>query len=194
MGLRLMAKSVMLAMRSKVRFSVFTAIYTVLVFWMALELQNYLDDLEANATTANWQMLIIAIFASVVLSILYAWIIVNYRRTEIATLKCIGWNNGDIQTLIIGEILWVSAIAVFITMEVLIHYAAGVNYYWYQEFLKPNNGLDIIEYTTNTKPMLLIWNVVYTVLLFMVSQVVGILVMYNKVLKLRPIIALRIVK
>jgi len=36
--------------------------------------------------------------------------------------------------------------------------------------------------------------VVYTVLLFMVSQVVGILVMYNKVLKLRPIIALRIVK
>ena len=194
MGLRLIAKSVMLAMRSKVRFGVFTAIYTVLVFWMALELQSYLDALDANANTANWQMLIIAMFASVVLSILYAWIIVNYRRTEIATLKCIGWNNGDIQTLIIGEILWVSAIAVFITMEVLIHYAAGVNYYWYQEFLKPNNGLDIIEYTTNTKPMLLIWNVVYTVLLFMVSQVVGILVMYNKVLKLRPIIALRIVK
>ena len=89
MSFRLVGKSIMLAMPSRRRFIVFTIIYTVLVFWMALSMESF-------EGTQNWYQLGIALVASIVLSILYAWIIINYRKTEIATLKCIGWTNGNI--------------------------------------------------------------------------------------------------
>ncbi len=41
MSFRLVGKSIMLAMRSRRRFIVFTIIYTVLVFWMALSMEKF---------------------------------------------------------------------------------------------------------------------------------------------------------
>jgi ABC-type antimicrobial peptide transport system permease subunit len=175
----------MLAMRARRRFIVFTLIYTVLVFWMAFSLENYM---YGGGTV---EFLVIAIVASVVLSVLYAWIIINYRRMEIATLKCIGWTNGNIRTIIVGEILWVSSIAILIVAEVLIHYAAGMNYYYYQNRA---SFFSVENYADASKPFLQIWSVLLTILIFIAAQVIGILLMYNKVLKLRPIVALRVMK
>lgn len=189
MGLRLIGKAITLAMRSRRRFIVFTLIYTVLVFWMAYSLENYL---YGTRTTSDLNMLILALFASIVLAILYAWIIINYRRMEIATLKCIGWTNGNIRAIILGEILWVSTIAVLFVSEFLIHYAAVMNYYTFQNW--NDLSLDYTEYRAQTQPFLQIKSVAITIAIFIVAQVVGILVMYNKILKLRPIVALRVMK
>jgi ABC-type antimicrobial peptide transport system permease subunit len=152
---------------------------------MAFSLEQYLEG------QSDVYMLVIAILASVTLSILYAWIIINYRRMEIATLKCIGWTNGDIRTLIVGEIVWVSTIAFIIVGEILIHFAAAMNYYTYQNFV---TGISVEEYRQMVRPLLQIWNVVYTAIIFLTAQVIGILLMYNKILKLRPIVALRHLK
>jgi predicted lysophospholipase L1 biosynthesis ABC-type transport system permease subunit len=184
MGMRLVGKSIVLGMRSRRRFIVFTIFYTVLVFWMAISWEGFLS-------AQNWYMLATSLIASIVLAILYAWIIINYRKTEIATLKCIGWTNGNIRTLIVGEILWVSFIAFVVVAEILIHYAAAVNYYWSQ-----NSGSvpDLSTFETNVKPFLDIVPVVVTFAVFLVAQIIGILVLNNKLLKLRPIVALRVIK
>jgi ABC-type antimicrobial peptide transport system permease subunit len=171
-------KSGTIAVRARTRFIVFTIIYTVLVFWLALNVEENFFAADAE-TQGNLYLFIIAVSASVVLSILYAWILINYRKKEIATLKCIGWTNADIRTLIVGEILWVTIISVVAVAEVLIHYAAIMNY--------ANPGV-------YTEPLLGILSVVVTVGVFIISQVLGILLVYRKILKLRPIVALRVLK
>lgn len=176
MGFRIFMKSGTIAVRARTRFIVFTIIYTVLVFWLALNVQeNFFAD---ETDGANLYLFIIAISASIVLSVLYAWILINYRKKEIATLKCIGWTNADIRTLIVGEILWVTILSVVIVAEVLIHYSAFMNY----------------THTTYTAPLLDIVSVLVTVGVFIFSQILGILLVYRKILKLRPIVALRVLK
>lgn len=182
MGFRIFMKSGTIAVRARSRFIVFTMIYTVLVFWLAYNVQDLFfegADLD-NLQPRQLILFSIAVFASIVLSVLYAWILINYRKKEIATLKCIGWTNADIRTLIVGEILWVTIISVFIVAEILIHYSAIMNY-----------AAEIGEYTA---PLLGIWSVVATIALFIVSQILGILLVYRKILKLRPIVALRVLK
>ena len=45
-----------------------------------------------------------------------------------------------------------------------------------------------------TEPLLHLLPIVITFGTFLISQVIGILIMYNKILKLRPIVALRVLK
>src|SRR5512136_2952460 len=98
--MRLFGKAIKLTLRSRKRYSVFTATYTVLMIWTCLSLQSMFDG-----TATDIYQTMVALFASIFLSILYSWIIVNYRRTEIATLKCVGYTNANVRTLIIGEIV-----------------------------------------------------------------------------------------
>jgi ABC-type antimicrobial peptide transport system permease subunit len=184
MGLRLVGKSIVLAMRSRGRFIAFTMMYTVLMLWMSINWEN--------RDTAQIY-LVYAILSTVILSILYAWIIINYRRKEIATLKCIGYTNANIRTIIIGELVWVTSVAFVIVAEFLIHYAAAMNYYFYQN--TSSLGItSISDYRDNTQPFLQIPTVFITLAIFLASQIIGILIMYSKILKLRPIVALRVLK
>jgi ABC-type antimicrobial peptide transport system permease subunit len=161
--------------------------YTVLMLWMSISSENQ----DESGPLYFWY----SIIATVCLSILYAWIVINYRRKEIATLKCIGYTNSNIRTFIVGELVWVTFVAFVIVAEFLIHYAAILNYYTYQNVM--NGNLDITtvdEYTAETKPFLQIPTVLYAFGIFLASQILGILVMYSKILKLRPIVALRVLK
>ena len=101
MGLRLWSKSVKLAMRSRRRFIAFTLMYTVLMVWMTWNFQLFIYD---NGD-ADVLLLVVSIVSTIILSILYAWIVINYRKNEIATLKCIGYKNSNIRTIIIGAIV-----------------------------------------------------------------------------------------
>jgi predicted lysophospholipase L1 biosynthesis ABC-type transport system permease subunit len=181
MVFRIFRKSGTIALRSRTRFIVFTAIYTVLVFLLA----NNINDIMKNGfqelvnNTRAFSLFLVVVFASVILAILYAWILINYRKKEIATLKCIGWTNGDIRTLIVGEIIWVTIISVIIVFEILIHYAAMMAY---------------AEAPTDNLILLNLWSVVITIAMFFAAQIIGILIMYRKILKLRPIVALRVLK
>ena len=93
-----------------------------------------------------------------------------------------------------GEILWVTAVAFIIVAEILIHYAAALNYWTYQNYQTITTIKTPADYASQVKPLLQLPSVLITFGLFIVAQVLGILVMYNKVLKLRPIVALRIIK
>lgn len=160
-------------MRSRKRFLVFTILYVALIIWMSYSLQ-----------TAEGVTLIIAIVSSVLSSILYAWLIIRFRRMEIATLKCVGYTNNDIRTVILGEIIWVSISSFIVVFELLIHFTAfeiiGM------EFI--NKSLD--DYEVFISPI----NLLITIGIFLLAQVAGILLAYRKILKLRPIVALRIMK
>ncbi len=163
----------MMSMRSRKRFLVFTVLYVALIIWMSFSLQ-----------TAEGVTLIIAIVSSVLSSILYAWLIIRFRRMEIATLKCVGYTNNDIRTVILGEIIWVSISSFIVVFELLIHFTAfqiiGM------EFV--NESLD--DYAVFISPL----NLIITIGIFLLAQVAGILLAYRKILKLRPIVALRIMK
>lgn len=165
----------MLSMRSKKRFIVFMLMYTALIIWMSYSLQN-----RSQASTIS---LVIAIVVSIILSILYAWIIIRFRSMEIATLKCVGYTNSNIRWIILGEIIWVSIVSFLIVSELLIHYLAIDAY---------------VLFTKGTPekiaPFINIQNLVITVAIFLIAQIGGITLAYRKILKLRPIIALRVMK
>ncbi|WP_457559286.1 FtsX-like permease family protein [Candidatus Harpocratesius sp.] len=190
MGLRLIGKSIKMAMRSRRRFIVFTLMYTVLMAWMASNFESFIYGDPASRTNQETLMLAISIVSTLILSILYAWIVINYRKREIATLKCIGYTNANIRTIIIGELMWVTFISFIFVAEVLIHTTASLTYFYSQ----PSNFPGFEDYSIKTRPLLSIWPIVITLAMFIVAQIMGILVMYSKILKLRPIVALRILK
>lgn len=162
----------MMSMRSKRRFAVFTMMYTALMIWMSYSLET------GSAGTSFW----IAMASSVVLSILYAWILINQEKLSIATLKCIGFTNNDIRTIIVGEIIWVTTVAFLIVSELLIHYAAIMVY------------LENVVPTIDASPFIGLVNLLITLGIFIAAQLVGISIAYSKALKLRPIVALRVMK
>ncbi|MCK5345868.1 MAG: hypothetical protein KAR20_20805, partial [Candidatus Heimdallarchaeota archaeon] len=125
MGLRLVRKSITLAMRSRRRFIVFTLMYTVLMVWMANNFQQYF---HVDDAVRNLLLLLVSIGSTILLAILYAFIVINYRKQEIATLKCIGFTNNNIRTIIVTELTWVSFLAFFFQAEVLIHTTAVMAY------------------------------------------------------------------
>ncbi len=177
--MRLFSKAIKLAMRSRRRYTVFTATYTVLMVWTCLSLQGMFNNPNADFTQT-----MVALFASIFLSILYSWIIVNYRRTEIATLKCVGYTNSNVRTLIIGEIVWTTLSGFFIALEILFHFLA----------ISALGNITLNTLPKIVTPPVSLLNLVITLGAFLAVQVIGMLLAYNRVLKVRPIMALRIMK
>ncbi|MCG7853325.1 MAG: FtsX-like permease family protein, partial [Methanosarcinaceae archaeon] len=173
------------------RFIAFLLMYTALMTWMSINLDFVVRKVEEGSIEgwADWSLLVYSILATVILSILYAWIVINYRKQEIATLKCLGYTNGNIRSIIITELMFVTFVAFALVLEFLIHQTAAVTYYWSQ--LAGANAADYVEGTT---PFLGIVSISITLGMFVFSQVIGIVVMYQKILKLRPIVALRVLK
>ena len=173
MAFRLFKKSVMMVLREKKQFTVFCLMYTILIFWTSYSIELVINTPGLGlASTSFFMALAIGIF----LSLLYSWIIVRRNSKTIATLKCIGWTNKDINSLISGFILFTTFIGFFIVIEVLFHYAAFFAY---------------IDPTTPTVPLVSLLPVFVTFIIFLLFQIMAILLANRKVLKVRPIIALR---
>ncbi|MHA2005975.1 MAG: FtsX-like permease family protein [Promethearchaeota archaeon] len=164
MAFRMWRKAVLLSLREKRVFTIFTLIYTTLIFTTSLFL-----ELEAD-------LYLVSIFfgVSLFLSLLYAWILVSRKRRVWATLKCIGYTNKNILSLISGMILFTTIMGFFIVIEVLFHYTAA------------------LAYLESTTPILIgLMPVIITSALFILVQILAFFLAYRKVLKVRPIIALK---
>ena len=172
MVFRLFKKSILMVLREKKQFTVFCLMYTILIFWTSYSIELVIEPGLGLASTSFFMALAIGIF----LSLLYSWIIVRRNSKTIATLKCIGWTNKDINSLISGFILFTTFIGFFIVIEVLFHYAAFFAY---------------IDPTTPTVPLVSLLPVFVTFIIFLLFQIMAILLANRKVLKVRPIIALR---
>ncbi len=177
MAFRLWKKAVLMTLREKKTFTVFILIYTSLIFLTSLFMQlAFNGGLEGNAG----YFVLIFFGVSLLLSLLYAWIIVARNRKTWATLKCIGYTNKNINSLVTGKIFFTTLIGFIIVIEVLFHYTAGVGY------------LQSANLVTEV-PLVLIdlLPVVFTFVLFLLAQVLAIILANRKIYKVRPIIALK---
>mgnify|MGYP001146765139 CR=1 FL=1 len=177
MVLRLFRKAILMSLRDKKLFIIFTLIYTSLIFLTSLFLELYL-----NTPLSNIALSFVFIFfgTSLFLSLLYAWIIVSRNRRTWATLKCIGYTNSDINSLVSGKILFTMFVGFFIVIELLFHYSAIMSYIT-TAFPGFNYKLTLIG----------LGPVVGTSALFIVVQIIAIIVANSRILKVRPIIALK---
>lgn len=162
-----------MVLREKKQFTVFCLMYTILIFWTSYSIELVIKTPGLGlASTSFFMALAIGIF----LSLLYSWIIVRRNSRTIATLKCIGWTNKDINSLISGFILFTTFVGFFIVIEVLFHYAAFFAY---------------IDPTTPTVPLVSLLPVFVTFIIFLFFQLSAILLANRKILRVRPIIALK---
>ena len=175
MAFRLFKKSILMVLRERKQFVVFCLMYTILIFWTSYSIELVLLGGGAGLASTSF---FIALGVGIFLSLLYSWIIVRRNSKTIATLKCIGWTNGDLNSLISGFILFTTIIGFFIVIEVLFHYAAIVAYL---------QAVGIIA----AKTLVSLLPVFATFLIFLFFQIIAILLANRKVLKVRPIIALK---
>ncbi|MFX1324723.1 MAG: FtsX-like permease family protein [Promethearchaeota archaeon] len=133
----------------------------------------------AIGQAANW---FLAIFfgTSLLLSLLYAWIVVSRKRRVWATFKCIGYTNKNIMALVSGMILFTTLVGFFVVIEVCFHYAAVYSY-----LTSANIDLEVPPVIIGLGP------VIITSALFILVQLIAFILAYRKVLKVRPIIALK---
>ncbi len=177
MAFRLWRKAILMTLREKRMFIIFTLIYTALIFLTSFFIHT---TFSTQGNTLSTYFVLIFFLVSLFLSLLYAWIIVARNRRTWATLKCIGYTNRDINTLVSGIILFTMIIGFFIVVEVLFHYAAVFTY-------AQSVGL----LTTLPSILINLLPVVLTFLMFLGVQLIAILLANRKILKVRPIIALK---
>ena len=173
----------MMVLREKKQFTVFCLMYTFLIFWTSYSIELVIETPGLGIASTSF---FIALFIGIFLSLLYSWLIVRRNSKTIATLKCIGWTNKDINSLISGFILFTTFMGFFIIIEVLFHYAAFFGYIYASNptlYGTPN-------YIENL-PLVNLLPVFVTFIIFLFFQILGILLANRKILKVRPIIALK---
>jgi len=126
-----------------------------------------------------WYFVFIFFGTSLFLSLLYAWILVSRKRRVWATFKCIGYTNKNILVLVSGMIFFTTLVGFFIVIEVLFHYAAAIAY------VNQTNINFSLTILVDLIP------VVATSGIFIFVQIIAFILAYRKVLKVRPLIALK---
>ncbi|MFX1391880.1 MAG: FtsX-like permease family protein [Promethearchaeota archaeon] len=176
MAFRMWRKAVLLSLREKKVFVVFTLIYTTLIFLTSFFIHLGLDGSFGDLV---WNFVFIFFGTSLFLSLLYAWILVSRKRRIWATFKCIGYTNKNILSLVSGMIFFTTIVGFLIVIEALFHYAAIVAY--------------MNQAGAGFTPLILVdlVPVVVTSLIFIGVQIIAFILAYRKVLKVRPIIALK---
>ena len=182
MVMRLWKKAVKMSTREKRMFTVFTLMYTVLIFWTSYSLELAFKA-DAGAQGFGSTSFLIALGASIFLTLLYAWIIVARNRRTWATLKCIGYTNGNINSIILGHVFFTTLVGFIITIETLFHYMAIVGY------LQAANTE--VVYLVADLPIISLLPVIITVGVFTVVQFFGYFLASSKITKVRPMLALK---
>ena len=169
-------KAILLSLREKKVFVVFTLIYTTLIFLTSFFINL---GLEGSFGEMVWYFVFVFFGTSLFLSLLYAWILVSRKRRVWATFKCIGYTNKNILSFVSGMIFFTTLVGFFIVIEVLFHYAAIVAYL----------NQTALSFTRTILVDLV--PVVLTSAIFIGVQIIAFILAYRKVLKVRPIIALK---
>jgi len=186
---RIFFKSWRIALRTKRRFIVFTTAYAILLMWIAQLVRVWWRSPLDPLLLTN---LIYSMVAGAILGIAFSWWLAHGRRDDIATLKCIGWSNHDIRQLILGEIIFVTIMAlVVLTANAIL--LSGIYYSWVVGlWLGPPEQTPAVP----PNPLVNFW-VVPSLFMWisfgvvMVTQVPGILILTWRILRVSPMRALR---
>lgn len=167
MTFRIFVKSLWLAIRSGKRFLFFVIIYAILLWITA-------DRLNSLLGGGEYVTLFIFIGCIAVVALVYGILISNYRKVQVATLRCLGWTSADIKWLFIGELMLVCFLAAVIDLEITVHY------------------IGIVANFTGKIPVMfssLSFGLAFAIIVGV--QFLGVFVAWNRMLKVRPMEALR---
>jgi ABC-type lipoprotein release transport system permease subunit len=167
MTFRIFTKSLRLAIRTGKRFLFFVGIYAILMAWTAYTLDGLM-------TGGNILPVLLLLIAVAVVSLVYGLLISSYRKVQVATLRCLGWTSADIKWLFIGELVLVCLISALIDLEVLIH-VYGISGFFGS----------IPASIFGATPFLISFGVI------LLMQLIGVLIAWNRMLKIKPMEALR---
>ena len=167
MTFRIFVKSLFLAIRSGKRFIIFVITYAIMIWLIANQMNSLINGGDVVAL-----VIFLAIMAALAFS--YGIIISNYRKVQVATLRCLGWTSADIKWLFIGELMLVCGVATFVDLEIVVHY------------------IGIVANFTKTIPVIFDSTAfLIAVGLVVAVQFLGVFTAYNRMLKVRPMEALR---
>lgn len=177
--LRIFFKSWRLATRNRRRFFGFIVVYSML----ALAIATSFKQLEKDP--GNYVLLAVTVAVGVILSTMYGLILTTFRKKEIATLKAIGWSNGNVRARILGEILFLSIIGFILLIELDVH-ILGMSYYIF--------GLDPIVLVDTPLVQNFYFSrsiMIKTFILIVALQIPGVLFANNRALQVKPMVAMR---
>jgi len=181
MVMRLWKKAVKMSLRERKTFTVFVLMYTVLIFLTSFSLEMAISA-EIQTRGLGNTMFLVALIASIFLTLLYAWLIVRRNRIILATLKCIGWSSGNVTSLILGQIFFTTLTGLLLTVETLFHYMAIVGYI---------QAASVPTALVVDLPIITLMPVVATVGIFVAVQLVGYFGARGRITKVRPMLALK---
>jgi hypothetical protein len=124
MNWRILLKSIKFAFRARKRVLVFIVIYAILLLVVGRGLTN-----AESTPGAEIPWLLMAF----VVSTLYAVLISQFRRRDIAILKCVSWGNSEILLLLIGEVVLVSIAAFFVVFQISVEILGFATYFAIQD-------------------------------------------------------------
>lgn len=155
-------------------------------FWAFIVIYGFLIGMVAYLLPQGAMGALIGIMGGVVVATLYGFILTHFRKNEIAALKCIGWSNGNLRTLIVGEILLISCLAFFLFVEIGVHI---IGFTYYTTGSATTRNLLVPSYIQDV-----FLGAVYLPLAFIIvvlAQIPGILLAYWRILAVKPMVALR---
>ena len=112
---RVLFKSVKFAFRAKKRVLAFILIYAILFLVVAYGLGDPGNEL-------------LYLFMAFVVSTVYSILISQFRRKDIAILKCLSWGNNEILLLLVGEVILVSFSAFLVVFQLSVEILGVVAY------------------------------------------------------------------
>ena len=174
---RLLTTSWKVSVRSKRRLLSFMVIYAILGIWMSVIMRRW-----AWADPVFLFDALFALIAGAIVAMVYGFILSHFRQRDIATLKCLGWNNNEIKWFIAGELIFVTIISFLGTLEVFFE-IVGILFYFFGGSIV---SIGFVQFILFPPHVLLVS--FFTILL---AQVPGILIATWRVLTVRPIVALR---
>ncbi|MFX0107759.1 MAG: hypothetical protein ACFE7R_05730 [Candidatus Hodarchaeota archaeon] len=120
MNLRVLFKSMRFAFRARKRVLAFIIIYAILFIAVSRGLAAAVSTPGSEAPYLTMAFIVATV---------YAILISQFRRRDIAILKCISWDNYDILLLLIGEVVLVSLSAFFVVFQLSVEILGLIAYF-----------------------------------------------------------------
>ncbi|MHA1960154.1 MAG: hypothetical protein ACW99U_07990 [Candidatus Thorarchaeota archaeon] len=174
MNWRILLKSIKFAFRARKRVLVFIVIYAILLLVVG---RGLTDAVSSPGAELPWLLM------AFVVSTLYAVLISQFRRRDIAILKCVSWGNSEILLLLIGEVVLVSIAAFFVVFQISVEILGFATYFAIQDTGFILSLQELIALPSSALFTSMFWIVV--------AQLPGLALAHVRAMKIPPMQALR---
>ena len=174
MNYKILFKSMKIAFRAKRRVFSFIIIYAILFISVAYGLKQ--------AVTSPGSEVPYLVMAFCVATI-YAILISQFRRKDIAILKCVSWSNSEVMLLLIGEVILVALSAILIVFQVSVEILGLVAYF---------EDIGSVLFT-DLKLLISVdaQSMIITIFYIVILQIPGLFIAQYRAMKIPPMKALR---